>query len=142
MRPDNWILRGLSSAGVVRLRMTAERAPAFWPTPVCGEWHSAPTANSSPPATPTGPSMSGRGRSRGRFQLSPCANWKVRGWGSGTRRTSSATIVIASLTFYDAFFLSLPVELDCPFVTADQRLFDHTLTLPCVRHLSRVGPIT
>jgi predicted nucleic acid-binding protein len=47
-----------------------------------------------------------------------------------------------SLTFYDASFLALAVELDCPFVTADRRLFDHTRTLEQVRHLSRVGPIT
>jgi predicted nucleic acid-binding protein len=46
-----------------------------------------------------------------------------------------------SLTFYDASFLALAVELDCPFVTADQRLFDRTRTLHQVRHLSRVGPI-
>ena len=47
-----------------------------------------------------------------------------------------------SLTFYDASFLALAVELDCPFVTADPRLFDHTRMLQRVRHLSRVGPIT
>jgi predicted nucleic acid-binding protein len=46
------------------------------------------------------------------------------------------------LTFYDASFLALAVELDCPFVTADQRLFDHTRTLSRVRHLSQVGPLT
>jgi len=46
-----------------------------------------------------------------------------------------------SLTFYDASFLALAVELDCPFVTADQRLFDRTRTLQRVRHLSRVGTI-
>jgi predicted nucleic acid-binding protein len=46
-----------------------------------------------------------------------------------------------SLTFYDASFLALAVELDCPFVTADQRLFDHTHSLQRVRHLSRVGTI-
>jgi len=46
-----------------------------------------------------------------------------------------------NLTFYDASFLALAVELDCPFVTADQRLFDHTRELQRVRHLSRVGPI-
>jgi predicted nucleic acid-binding protein len=45
------------------------------------------------------------------------------------------------LTFYDASFLALAVELDCPFVTADQRLFDHTHALQRVRHLSRVGTI-
>jgi predicted nucleic acid-binding protein len=47
-----------------------------------------------------------------------------------------------SLTFYDASFLALAVELDCLFVTADQRLFDHARTLPRVRHLSRVGALT
>jgi predicted nucleic acid-binding protein len=46
-----------------------------------------------------------------------------------------------SLTFYDASFLALAVELDCPFVTGDQRLFDHTRSLQRVRHLSRVGTI-
>jgi len=45
------------------------------------------------------------------------------------------------LTFYDASFLALAVELDCPFVTADQRLFDRARTLQRVRHLSRVGPL-
>ena len=47
-----------------------------------------------------------------------------------------------SLTFYDASFLALAVELDCPLVTADQGLFEHTRSLQRVRHLSRVGPIT
>jgi predicted nucleic acid-binding protein len=46
-----------------------------------------------------------------------------------------------SLTFYDASFLALAVELDCPFVTADRRLFDRTNSLQRVRHLSRVGSI-
>jgi predicted nucleic acid-binding protein len=46
-----------------------------------------------------------------------------------------------SLTFYDASFLALAVELDCPFVTADQRLFDRARTLARVRHLSQVGSI-
>ncbi len=45
------------------------------------------------------------------------------------------------LTFYDASFLALAVELDCPFITADQRLFDRVHTLPRVRHLSRLGPL-
>lgn len=45
------------------------------------------------------------------------------------------------LTFYDASFLALAVELDCPFITADRRLFDRTRTLPQVRHLSRVGAL-
>jgi hypothetical protein len=42
---------------------------------------------------------------------------------------------------YDASFLALAVELDCPFVTADQRPFEHTQSLQRVRHLSRVGTI-
>ncbi len=46
-----------------------------------------------------------------------------------------------NLTFYDASFLALAVELHCPCVTADQRLFDHARTLQRVRHLSLVGPI-
>jgi predicted nucleic acid-binding protein len=44
-----------------------------------------------------------------------------------------------SLTFYDASFLALAVELDCPFVTADRHLFELTHTLQRVRHLSQVG---
>jgi len=47
-----------------------------------------------------------------------------------------------SLTFYDASFLALAVELDCPLVTADHRLFEHTRSLQRVRHLSMVGFIT
>ena len=46
-----------------------------------------------------------------------------------------------ALTFYDASFLALAVELDCPYVTADRRLFERTRALPRVRHLSRVGPL-
>jgi predicted nucleic acid-binding protein len=46
-----------------------------------------------------------------------------------------------SLTFYDASFLALAVELDCPLVTADRRLFEHARSLQRVRHLSRVGSI-
>ncbi len=46
-----------------------------------------------------------------------------------------------ALTFYDASFLALAVELDCPYVTADRRLFERTRTVPRVRHLSRVGPL-
>lgn len=45
------------------------------------------------------------------------------------------------LTFYDASFLALAVELDCPYVTADRHLFDRARTLPRVRHLSRVGSL-
>jgi predicted nucleic acid-binding protein len=44
-----------------------------------------------------------------------------------------------SLTFYDASFLALAVELDCPLVTADRHLFEHAHTLQRVRHLSQVG---
>ncbi len=46
-----------------------------------------------------------------------------------------------ALTFYDASFLALAVELDCPYVTADWRLFDRTRTLARVRHLSHAGVI-
>ncbi|MBI4591387.1 MAG: type II toxin-antitoxin system VapC family toxin [Candidatus Rokubacteria bacterium] len=46
-----------------------------------------------------------------------------------------------ALTFYDASFLALAIELDCPYVTADRRLFERTRTLPRVRHLSRVGSL-
>ncbi|MEW6245298.1 MAG: type II toxin-antitoxin system VapC family toxin [Nitrospirota bacterium] len=45
------------------------------------------------------------------------------------------------LTFYDASFVALAVELDCPFITADRRLFDRTHSLSRVRHLSRVGSL-
>lgn len=45
------------------------------------------------------------------------------------------------LTFYDASFLALAVELDCPCITADRRLFESTRTIPRVRHLSRVGSL-
>lgn len=47
-----------------------------------------------------------------------------------------------ALTFYDASFLALAVELDCPCITADQRLFERTRTLPRVRHLSRIGSLS
>jgi predicted nucleic acid-binding protein len=43
------------------------------------------------------------------------------------------------LTFYDASFLALAVELDCPLITADRRFFERTQSLPRVRHLSKVG---
>ncbi len=46
------------------------------------------------------------------------------------------------LTFYDASFVALAVELDCPYITADRRLHDRARTLPRVRHLSRVGSLT
>jgi predicted nucleic acid-binding protein len=39
----------------------------------------------------------------------------------------------------DASFLALAVELDCPFVTADRRLFERTRIVERVRHLSEVG---
>ena len=44
-----------------------------------------------------------------------------------------------NLTFYDASFLALAVELDCPLITADRRFFERTQSLPRVRHLSKVG---
>ena len=46
-----------------------------------------------------------------------------------------------TLTFYDASFLALAIELDCPYITADRRFFERTRALPRVRHLSRVGPL-
>ncbi len=46
-----------------------------------------------------------------------------------------------ALTFYDASFLALAVELDCPCITADRRLFERTGHIPRVRHLSRIGPL-
>jgi predicted nucleic acid-binding protein len=46
-----------------------------------------------------------------------------------------------ALTFYDASFLALAVELDCPCITADRRLFERTGDIPRVRHLSRIGPL-
>lgn len=46
-----------------------------------------------------------------------------------------------SLTFYDASFLALAVELDCPFITADRSLFEHARSLPRVRHLSKIGTL-
>lgn len=45
------------------------------------------------------------------------------------------------LTFYDASFLALAVELDCLFVTADRPLFDRTRSLPRVRHLAKIGSV-
>ena len=47
-----------------------------------------------------------------------------------------------SLTFYDASFLALAVELGCPCVTADRQFFERTRTLRQVRHLSQVGSLT
>jgi len=46
-----------------------------------------------------------------------------------------------ALTFYDASGLALAVELDCPYITADRRLFERARTLPRIRHLSRVGTL-
>jgi predicted nucleic acid-binding protein len=40
------------------------------------------------------------------------------------------------VTFYDASFVALALELDCPFVTADRGLYERTRTLPQVRHLA------
>ncbi len=45
------------------------------------------------------------------------------------------------LTFYDASFLALAVELDCSFITADRRLYERIRPLPRVRHLARVGAL-
>jgi predicted nucleic acid-binding protein len=45
------------------------------------------------------------------------------------------------LTFYDASFIALAVELDCPYITSDRRLYDRARGLPRVRHLSRVGAL-
>jgi predicted nucleic acid-binding protein len=47
-----------------------------------------------------------------------------------------------SLTFYDASFLALAVELGCPCVTADRGFFERARRLPQLRHLSQVGAIT
>jgi predicted nucleic acid-binding protein len=44
-----------------------------------------------------------------------------------------------NLTFYDASFLALAVELDCPLITADGPFFEPSRSLPRVRHLSKVG---
>ncbi len=44
-----------------------------------------------------------------------------------------------ALTFYDASFLALAVELDCLYITADRRLFECTRVLPRVHHLSKIG---
>lgn len=43
------------------------------------------------------------------------------------------------LTFHDASFVALAVELDCPYLTADRQLYEKAQALPRVRHLSRVG---
>jgi predicted nucleic acid-binding protein len=46
-----------------------------------------------------------------------------------------------SLTFYDASFVVLGVELDCLFITADRPLFEHARSLPRVRHVSKIGTL-
>ncbi len=46
------------------------------------------------------------------------------------------------LTFYDASFLALAVELDCLLITADRRLFERAKSLPRLRHLARTGSLT
>jgi predicted nucleic acid-binding protein len=46
------------------------------------------------------------------------------------------------LTFYDASFIALAVELDCPYITADRRLYEGARSLPRVRHLSRLGSLS
>lgn len=46
------------------------------------------------------------------------------------------------LTFYDASFVALAVELDCPYITADRSLYEGARSLPPVRHLSRVGSLS
>lgn len=45
------------------------------------------------------------------------------------------------VTFYDASFVALALELDCPFVTADRGLYERTRAIPRVRHLADVGTI-
>ncbi len=46
-----------------------------------------------------------------------------------------------NLTFYDASFLALAVELDCPFVTADRPFFNRARSLARVRHLTKLGTL-
>jgi len=43
------------------------------------------------------------------------------------------------LTFYDASFLALAIELDCTCITADRRLYERARDRAPVRHLSQVG---
>lgn len=45
------------------------------------------------------------------------------------------------LTFYDASFLALAVELNCPLITADRPFFERTRSFPRVRHLSKIGTL-
>jgi predicted nucleic acid-binding protein len=44
-----------------------------------------------------------------------------------------------NLTFYDASFLELSVELDCPLITTDGPFFERARSFPRVRHLSKAG---
>lgn len=44
------------------------------------------------------------------------------------------------LTFYDASFLALAVELECLCITADRRFFDRARKLRRMRHLAEIGP--
>ncbi len=46
-----------------------------------------------------------------------------------------------NLTFYDASFLALAVELDCLFVTADRPFFNRARSLARVRHLTKIGTL-
>jgi predicted nucleic acid-binding protein len=46
-----------------------------------------------------------------------------------------------SLTFCDASFIALAEQLDCAFVTADQKLYGRVRHLPRVRHLSALAGI-
>jgi predicted nucleic acid-binding protein len=46
------------------------------------------------------------------------------------------------LTFYDASFIALAAELDCPYITADRRLYERARAIPRVRHLSRLGSLS
>jgi predicted nucleic acid-binding protein len=45
------------------------------------------------------------------------------------------------VSFYDASFVALALELDCPFVTADRRLHERARALPQVRHLMEIDAI-
>ncbi len=45
------------------------------------------------------------------------------------------------VSFYDASFLALAVELDCPCITADRRFFERAHTRSRLRHLSRIGSL-
>jgi len=43
------------------------------------------------------------------------------------------------LSFYDASYLALAMELDCPLITADQRLARNAKATECVRLLAANG---